>query len=317
MISIVVVTWQSEPDLARLVDSLNAHLSGSEELIVIDNDSSDDPLRACERWKGSGAFLEMSENHGFGLAANAGVAEASHEGVVILNPDTELRDAGLSRLTTLAVSERCLVGPRVLESGGERQPSASGPPVGGWPWARALLPGGLTPPQLQARTEPWRLDRRTVVAWLTGSCIAGAASELRAIGPFDPAIHLYGEDLELGLRAADAGLRSVFAPELCTIVHHGKGSSSQRFDDLGKGLGAGHGRAVLSRRYGAAAEARAYRAEKLGLGLRVAAKRVLRRPYRRQAMALAGLRSARSPTELPDPPAQPPAFKRTPFGPRP
>lgn len=316
MISIVVVTWQSEPDLRRLVASLNLHLGGEEELIVVDNASSDAPIEAAQSWKGAGTYLQMESNHGFGVAANAGVAEASNEGVVILNPDTELCDDGLSRLARLARDEGCLAGPRVLESSGARQPSASGPAVGIWPWVRALVPSPLGSASLLRRTAPWRLATSTEVSWLTGACIAGPASLLRELGPFDPGLHMYAEDLDLGLRAGRAGVRSVFAPELCTVVHHGKGSSSQRFENLGRGLGARNGRAVLARHYGPARARRAYRAERLGLELRVAVKRVAGRPDERQISALAGMRGVdREPEPIAAAPATtPPPFERARFG---
>jgi N-acetylglucosaminyl-diphospho-decaprenol L-rhamnosyltransferase len=308
LISVVVVTWNSRPELARLIASMNAHLSGEEQLIVVDNDSSESPIEIAREWKGPGLFLRLAENVGFGAGANAGVAESSHEGVVILNADTELRDAGLSALAALAVAQRSLVGPRVLEGDGSLQPSASGPATGIWPWIRALLPSPAGPPALLARTAPWRLRSRTEVAWLTGCALAGPAGPLRQLGPFDPGIHLYGEDLDLGLRAARAGLGSLFAPELCTIVHYGKRSTSQVFGDLGRGAAAENGRAVLRRHYGAGPERRAHQAEVLNLRLRSVVKRVLRRPREWQTMTLAGKRGAagevRSIPAGPHPPAR-------------
>lgn len=294
---------------------MNLHLAGEEELIVVDNASSDSPLEAARGWKGVGTYLQMEANHGFGTAANTGVAEAGNEGVVILNPDTELCDDGLARLAGLALDEGCLAGPRVLESTGARQPSASAAPVGIWPWVRAFVPSPLGPTPLLRRTAPWRLATRTDVSWLTGSCIAGTASLLRALGPFDPGLHMYAEDLDLGLRAGRAGARSVFAPELCTVVHHGKGSSSQRFEDLGRGVGARNGRAVLARHYGSARARHAYWAERLGLELRVAVKRATRRPDERQTSALAGLRGAgREPEPVAVGHSSPPSFERLRFG---
>ena len=173
----------------------------------------------------------------------------------MLNADTELLDDGLGRLVELATGEGALTGPRVLQPDGAVQPSASGPPVGAWPWVEAMVPAAVLPKAALARTAPWRLRSRTPVAWLTGCCVAGPTGPLRSLGPFDPAIHLYAEDLDLGLRASAAGVESVYAPELCTLRHYGKGSTSQRFDDLGRGPSAANGRAVLLRSFGPGAGA--------------------------------------------------------------
>src|SRR5688500_1037592 len=106
--SIVVVTWQSAGHLAALVGSMNERLADSPELVVVDNASSDDPEGAARRWRGPGLFTRLEANRGFGAAANAGVAQASGDAVVILNPDTELLDGRLGELAGFALTKRAL-----------------------------------------------------------------------------------------------------------------------------------------------------------------------------------------------------------------
>ena len=299
-LSIVVVTWQSAARLERLVASLNRHLDGSQELIVVDNASADDPEHAARGWRGTGTLLRMGQNLGFGSAANVGVARAGGDAVVLMNPDTELLDDGLPRLARSALDLNALVGPAVVNPDGTPQPSAGGPVVGGWPWVRAFLPNALAPPAVLRRTAPWRLRSLTPVTWLTGCCIAGPRAALIGLGPFDPAIHLYAEDLDLGLRAAAAGVRSYFAPDATTIVHEGKASSSLVFDDLGRAEAASNARAVLRRSAGIRRERAARAAEITGVSLRLAAKRLLGRERTWERTVLTGLRAAGDPVPLPD-----------------
>jgi hypothetical protein len=300
-ISIVVVTWECAPALARLVDSMNEQLDGSQELVVVDNASGDEPDAAAAAWRGRGWFMRLAYNHGFGAAVNAGVARAEGEAVVILNPDTELVDDGLPRLAAEALALRALVGPRILNRDGTIQPSASGPPVGLWPWVRAVLPSPIGPRWVKARTAPWRLASRSRVAWLAGSCIAAPRELLVALGPFDARIHLYGEDLDLGLRARARGVPSYISPGVCELIHDGKVATAQRSGDLGRGLAAASGRAVLRRRYGAGPERRAHRADRANLRLRGLAKRVLRVNREWDALVLAGLEAVGEPPELGSP----------------
>ena len=304
--SIVVATWRSSADLARLVDSLNAHLAGTPELVVVENASGDDPEPAARRWRGEVSVLRQRENVGFGRASNAGVEAASGAAVVLLNPDTQAIDSSLDALAGAALAERVLAGPRVLNSDRSRQPSASGPVVGALPWVRALVPGALHPPALQALTEPGRVNRAVRVSWLTGACIAAPRELLLELGPFDPAIELFAEDMDLGLRAAAAGAESWFRPDLATIVHHGAASTVQRFapgEEMR--MSARYRVAAMRRAYGARRESRAARAERVHLGLRAAAKRVLGRrdAARRDAALLAAARAARDAPALPAPPA--------------
>jgi GT2 family glycosyltransferase len=218
--------------------------------------------------------------------------------VVTLNPDTELVDEGVDRLARFALEHGGLAGPRLLESDGSHQPSASGPVVGVWPWVGALVPGALQPPALRLRTEPWRLERTIEVAWLSGACIAGPRDLLLELGPFDPAIHLYGEDLDLGVRAAERGVVSYFCPDLCRVVHHGRGSTSKRWPEGPADAIEATWRAVVTRAYGPRREARAWRARKLHFALRAAGKRMTGRDASWDLALLAAARKAK-PEQLP------------------
>jgi hypothetical protein len=282
---------------------MRPHLDDRIELVVVDNASGDDAATEVDAWPGPSRFIELDRNVGYGAAANRGVEAARGEAIVLLNPDTELVDRSLGELASFALELRALVGPRLLGPDGSAQPSASGPPAGPWPWLGALVPGRLQPGSLQSRTEPWRLERTVEVSWLTGACVAAPREVLRSLGPYDPAIHLYGEDMDLGLRAARAGVRSYFCPDRARVVHHGKGSTSQLFPDGPWNLMAQNRRAVLQRSYGERGERAAQAALVLNLVLRVAAKRVLGRDASRDRAALRATLRARGVPSLPPEPA--------------
>jgi N-acetylglucosaminyl-diphospho-decaprenol L-rhamnosyltransferase len=303
--SIVVVTWESAGYLAALVDSMNDRLPDDPELIVVENASSDDPEPAARSWRGETRLIRLPQNRGYGAAANAGAREARGEALVLLNPDTELLDSRLPALAAQALERRALAGPRLRNADGAPQPSASGPPVGMWPWVGALIPGRVQPAFVRARTEAWRLHQTTQVAWLTGACIAGPRDALIELGPFDPGIEMYGEDIDLCLRAGRAGVRSLFCPECCEVLHHGGASAALRYETGAERLVALTRRAVVRRAYGARRETAAWVAQRLNLRLRVAAKRALGRDAGRDAAALAGVISARPVPELPPAPSPP------------
>ncbi len=303
--SIVVVTWQSAGHLAALVASMNRHLASDPELVVVDNASDDDPEEAARAWRGPTSFTRLERNAGYGAAANAGAKAASSGALVLLNPDTELTDDGLGKLAALGVERRALAGPRILNPDGTAQPSASGPPVGPWPWIRAAIPGAVQPAALRARTEPWRLERTVRVAWLTGACVAGSRDVLLSLGPFDPGIEMYSEDMDLGLRAAAAGIPSLFCPDVCRVIHLGGASAALRYPEGPQREAAANRRAVLRRACGERRERRAWLAQRANLRLRVLAKRALRRDSSRERAELAAALSARSVPTLGPPPAPP------------
>jgi N-acetylglucosaminyl-diphospho-decaprenol L-rhamnosyltransferase len=274
VISFIVVTWNSAPELADLLRSVERHLAGRCEVVVVDNASTDGTRDVVE----DGArLLALDENRGFGAAANAGVRAASHEAVVLLNPDTSLVDDSLPALAELAMALGAIAGPELLNADGTRQPSASARPAGWEAALEAVVPAGLLPPPLRVRVEPWRSARTTSVGWLTGACLAASRSVFLGLGPFDESLHLFGEDLDLGLRARRAGVPLLYAPEVARIVHLGGRSSTRRFPRGDAALKLAARREVVRRRIGP-------RRERLDLGTQIAfhttrwlAKRALRR----------------------------------------
>jgi GT2 family glycosyltransferase len=220
--------------------------------------------------------IPLDENTGFATACNIGVRESRFSGVVLLNPDTQLVDSSLEDLADYAIATNALVGPEVLNEDRSRQPSASTRP-GHWEVALdALFPARLMPRALRHRCEPWRSARRTEVGWLTGACIAAPRDLLRELGPFHESLHLFGEDMELGLRASELGVRSIYAPDLARVVHLGGASSVRRFADGGQAAKIRNRRIVVRERVGRGHEYIDLFFQLVFFGSRYVAKRILR-----------------------------------------
>jgi N-acetylglucosaminyl-diphospho-decaprenol L-rhamnosyltransferase len=279
VISFVVVTWESHQDLEGLIQSMREHLPNhdSVELIVVDNASSEDPTEIARRWQGPVQIERLTSNIGFGSASNRGVRMATAPVTVLCNPDVRLSDDSVLRLCRFAVEKSALVGPRLLWGDGEIQPSASGPVIGFWPWVAALIPGALQPSAILRHTEPWRCHETVEVIWLTGAMIVAPTDLLRRLGPFDEGIELMSEDLDLGIRAQGAGVRVLFAPDLCSVTHLGGRSLDRRFPDSGRKLAASNRSFAIRRAYGEGAERRSRAALSTKLRLRRTFKTLLGR----------------------------------------
>lgn len=280
--SIVVVTWNVAEELAELLDTISTHLPEPFEIVVVDNASMDGTREIARAWTGPLRLIALDENVGFGAASNHGVNAAKHDVVVLLNPDTLLIDGSIRDLAQLAQDTGALVGPRVLNEDRSAQPSAS-PMPGGWEQVVAdLLPTRLLPRPLAVVCSPWRSAERRVVAWLTGCCIAGRKDVLLALGPFDARIHLYCEDLDLGLRARECGIPSLFAPETARLIHLGDRSAAKRFADSGLSEIVRNRRRIVRRHVGVRREWLDFVTQVAGNGGRFVVKRVLGRETARE-----------------------------------
>ena len=199
----VVVVHESRPHLERLLDSLDAHLPGAAQTVVVDTGSRDGGAalaaeRGCE-------VVALDGNPGFGAANNAGVARAEHDVTVLLNPDVRVLDAGLLELVALARDRDALLFPRLLNPDGSVQDSAHPRPGTVAEVLRAAVPARLAP-------QPWRASRPRPVGWAIAAALVARTATLRRLGPFDPDAFLFYEDLDLCLRATSAGSRASCGP---------------------------------------------------------------------------------------------------------
>jgi GT2 family glycosyltransferase len=257
--TVVVVLHDSAPELGVLLRSLDRHAPERPELIVVDSGSRDGGAAVAAEW--GAEVVGLPGNPGFGAASNAGVARARHDVCVLLNPDCELLDGSLGVLAGwAAAAPGALHAPRLLDPDGSVQRSAHPLPGTVGAVLCAPLPAAALPPALRKRVEPWRADRPRTVGWAIGACLAATTAALRGLGPFDPAVHLFAEDMELCLRARALGLPTVLHPGLRlrhtgghatlragepfellarrrrAVVHATRGTLGQRLDDAAQGL---------------------------------------------------------------------------------
>jgi GT2 family glycosyltransferase len=289
-LTLVTVSHDSRPELVRLIESVSRHLPGA-ELIVVDSGSSDGGPAAA---RDLGARVEeLGENVGYGRAANRGAALAERPVTVVLNPDVELVDRSLGALARAAEAwpDRILA-PLVLVPDGSREASAQQAPASWAALLTALVPSGALPPPLRRAAEPWRSEHPRSVAWAVGCCLAASTDTLRRLGPFDERIFLYGEDLELGLRARELGVETWFWPE-ARIVHHRSASTLRAFGGEPFERLARQRRWVVEERLGPARRRLDDWAQLATFADRIALKALLRRPHERERRQLAALRAVR------------------------
>jgi GT2 family glycosyltransferase len=199
--------------------SFDAHLAARPQVIVVDSGSRDAGADLARRW--GAEVIVLDGNPGFGAACNAGLAGVREPVTVLLNPDCELVDGSLPRLAALATAHRdALHAPRLLNPEGSVQRSVHPRPGTLGALLPALVHPRVLPRPIRERAEPHRAQSARTVGWAIAACLAAATGTLTALGPFDPAVHLFAEDMELGLRARTRGVPTVLHPDL-RIIHTG------------------------------------------------------------------------------------------------
>jgi N-acetylglucosaminyl-diphospho-decaprenol L-rhamnosyltransferase len=264
-------------------------------VVVVDSGSGDAGAALARSWRGHSTVIEIGDNVGFGRASNAGIEAVERPVTALVNPDVELLDASLEVLAAEVkrndVPERILA-PMVRLPDGTRQDSAHHEPGSAADAVRALVPPAALPGPLRKLVEPWRADAPRRAGWAIGCCLVARTETLRRLGPFDPDAFMYAEDLDLGLRASDAGIETWFWPD-GRVLHHGAHSTERAFGGEPFELVASRRREVVRRWRG---RRRQQVDDWLLLATyanRLALKTLLRRPAERERRQLAALRAAR------------------------
>jgi N-acetylglucosaminyl-diphospho-decaprenol L-rhamnosyltransferase len=222
--ALVTVTHDSAEEVERLLASVNRFLDPPPRVVAVDSGSRD---RGPDVARNLGAELvELGGNRGFGAGCNAAVERVDEPVTALVNPDVELLDDGLARLAEDATTTQALLAPRLLNANGSVQDSAHPVPGTFEALVPAAVPRFLLPGPLRRRYEPWRSSRARAVGWAVAACIVARTDLLRLLGPFHAEAFLFYEDLDLCLRADDAGVPTVLRPDVA--LRHSGGASVER-----------------------------------------------------------------------------------------
>ena len=103
-VTAVIPNWNRAALLAKALDSLRRQIRPPEEIVVVDNGSTDNSVDVA---RAAGArVMEMGSNAGFARAVNAGIEAAGGEFIAIVNNDVELEPAWLETLYTNLAGSR-------------------------------------------------------------------------------------------------------------------------------------------------------------------------------------------------------------------
>jgi N-acetylglucosaminyl-diphospho-decaprenol L-rhamnosyltransferase len=195
-LAVVVVTHGSAEHLPALVDALSAQLRETDELVVVDNASSDDTVAVARALGERIRVIETGENLGFAGGCHVGVDATKGPLLLFLNPDSRPRPGCLDRLRDAARAHPdwgawqaavLLEDGRINTSGGVVHYLGIG-------WA-----GDCGRPLSTLPAE----DRE--VAFPSGAAMVVRRTSWEELGGLDHEYFMYGEDLDLGLRLWLAG----------------------------------------------------------------------------------------------------------------
>lgn len=232
-LAIVIVNWNSGELLDECLASIGPsalRLPESERLecvVVVDNGSSDGSQHVHATPGVALQLIQNAENRGFAAACNQGADACSAALVLFLNPDTRLFENSLRVAVDALLLPRSapvgIVGIALQDDSGAVVPSCSRFPRAYHYLAHALGIDRLWPQLGQPMVEWDHLDSR-MVDQVIGAFFLMRHSLFDTLGGFDERFFVYLEEVDLSLRARQAGWASLHVAE-ARAYHKGGGTS--------------------------------------------------------------------------------------------
>jgi GT2 family glycosyltransferase len=230
-LSVIILNYKVRYFLELCVLSVQKALEGMDaEIIVVDNDSSDDSCAMMKLRFPNVKLIENKENVGFPKGNNIGVAHAKGEYICILNPDTVVAEDTFRKILDFAKAQINLgiVGCKLIDGTGKFLPeSKRGVPT---PWVAFTKLFGLYNlfPKTSAFNKYYAQhlspNETGKVAILVGAFMVLKRELYIEIGGFDERYFMYGEDVDLSYMALLKGKNNFYFHET-TVIHY-KGEST-------------------------------------------------------------------------------------------
>lgn len=219
-VDVIMVSHNGQRHLEGAIRSLRGSRCVQVNVIVVDNASTDGSPDVARR---AGArVVELTDNRGYGRAANVGLATATAAWAVVCNQDIEADSDALAVLIDAAMSEeRSCHHPAIVSPGLVRADRALVETAHRLPSLRSELFGLLFGEArfggrsvLRPSPSPQHCD------WVSGAFLAARRELWGSLGGFDPGYFMYMEDVDLFDRLRAAGLHCLWVPE-ARVVHLG------------------------------------------------------------------------------------------------
>jgi GT2 family glycosyltransferase len=229
-LSVIILNYNVRYFLEQCVLSVQKALENIDgEIIVIDNNSSDDSCEMMQQLFPNVKLIENKENLGFPKGNNIGVAQAKGEFICILNPDTVVAEDTFSKIlnTKSWQLNTGIIGCKLIDGTGNFLPeSKRGVPT---PWVSFTKIFGLYKVSnlfgkyyAQHLTE----NQSGNVAILVGAFMVMKRDLYNEIGGFDENCFMYSDDIDLSYMALQKGKYNYYFHQ-SSVIHY-KGESTVR-----------------------------------------------------------------------------------------
>jgi GT2 family glycosyltransferase len=220
--SIVILNYNGEKFLRQFLPSV-VQFSGSAEIIVADNASTDNSTNVVKKDFPSVRLISLNKNYGFCGGYNRALNQVNADYFVLLNSDVEVTPNWLDPLTRLLDTDSSIAAlqPKILSWSDRKRFEYAGAGGGfidslGYPFCRGRVFSTIEEDLGQYN------DERSIF-WATGACLMIRASVFKKFNGLDEDFFAHMEEIDLCWKIARTD-QKVFYCGKSTVYHVGAGT---------------------------------------------------------------------------------------------
>lgn len=225
-VAVVILNWNGrkllEEFLPSVVQFTNKQIA---DIVVVDNDSTDDSVRYISVNYPEISIIRLEENYGYAEGYNKALAQLEHKYYVLLNSDVEVTPHWLDPLFVFLEEHKDIaaVQPKILAQQNKSFFEYAGASGGfidklGYPFCRGRIFD-------KVEQDLGQYDTPIEIFWATGACLFIRSSDYHSVGGLDASFFAHMEEIDLCWRLNARGRKLMCLPQ--STVYHVGGATLQ------------------------------------------------------------------------------------------
>jgi GT2 family glycosyltransferase len=229
-VAVVVLNWNGKAFLQKFLPSVVAHNSSFAEIIIADNNSTDDSVDFIRSTYPSMRIICNEVNGGFAKGYNDALRQVDAEYYVLLNSDVEVTEGWIEHVIALMDSDHQIAAcqPKIRSFLRKKYFEYAGAAGGyidkyGFPFCRGRILEEL-------EEDKGQYDDQREIFWATGACLFIRSECYHKVGGFDEDFFAHMEEIDLCWRLKNIGYKIMNCPR--SVVYHVGGGTLNKTSPL-------------------------------------------------------------------------------------
>ncbi|REJ84889.1 MAG: glycosyltransferase family 2 protein [Bacteroidetes bacterium] len=221
--AVVILNWNGKAFLEKFLSNVVRFSEDDAEVIVADNDSTDDSVEFVQKHFPSVRLIQLEENSGYAGGYNKALEKLNHQYFILLNSDVEVTQSWISPLIKF-MDENPKVSacqPKILSWHHRDEFEYAGAAGGyidkyGYPFCRGRIFNTI-------EKDHGQYDDAVQTFWASGACMFVRSEVFRKLRGFDESFFAHMEEIDLCWRMKKLNYEIWFYPQ-SRVYHVGGGT---------------------------------------------------------------------------------------------